>query len=184
MPKPKQILNDAQNAVDDYIDGLLLQYPNHLKKLANHHVILRASLFQKTSLEDQEQSMKVHLLSGGGSGHEPSHAGWIGQGMLTGVICGGIFASPSVSSISAAIRVVAHAAGKDCGGILLIVKNYTGDRLNFGMAVERANEEGIPAVMVVVADDCALPRTKGITGARGLAGTVLVHKIAGAAAGR
>jgi triose/dihydroxyacetone kinase / FAD-AMP lyase (cyclizing) len=187
MPKPKKILNDAQKAVDDFIDGLLLQYPNHFKKLANHHVVLLGSYFQTFSAADppSAQSVKVHLLSGGGSGHEPSHAGWIGRGMLTGVICGGIFASPSVSSILAAIRAVAHGPQfQNNGGILLIVKNYTGDRLNFGMAVERANEEGIDAAMVIVADDCALPRTKGITGARGVAGTVLVHKIAGAAAGR
>lgn len=185
MPKPKKILNNAQNAVDDFIDGLLLQYPNYYKKLANHHVVLLSSYFQ-TSEADKQFALpkKVHLLSGGGSGHEPSHAGWIGRGMLTGVICGGIFASPSVSSILAAILAVAHGPQfQENGGILLIVKNYTGDRLNFGMAVERANEEGIDASMVVVADDCALPRTKGITGARGVAGTVLVHKISGAAAG-
>lgn len=186
MTKPKKILNDAQNAVNDFIDGLLLQYPNHFKKLANHHVILLGPYFQASVADQQSASQlnRVHLLSGGGSGHEPSHAGWIGRGMLTGVICGGIFASPSVSSILAAIRAVAHGPQfQKNGGILLIVKNYTGDRLNFGMAVERANEEGIDASMIVVADDCALPRTKGITGARGVAGTVLVHKIAGAAAG-
>jgi triose/dihydroxyacetone kinase / FAD-AMP lyase (cyclizing) len=186
MPKPKKILNDAQNAVDDFIDGLLLQYPNHCKKLANHRVILLGSYFQSSTTNLQSAPLqKVHLLSGGGSGHEPSHAGWIGRGMLTGAICGGIFASPSVSSILAAIRAVAHCPQfQENGGVLLIVKNYTGDRLNFGMAVELANDEGMDASMVVVADDCALSRTKGITGARGVAGTVLVHKIAGAAAGR
>lgn len=180
MSKPKKILNDPQNAVDEFIAGLLLQYPNRLVKLANHHVILSAN----------PPRDKIQLLSGGGSGHEPSHAGWIGHGMLSGVICGGIFASPSVVAILAAIRATAAAntntnantntiKQQEC---LLIVKNYTGDRLNFGMACEMANQEGIPCRMVVVADDCALPRTKGITGARGVAGTVLVHKIAGAAA--
>ena len=110
--------------------------------------------------------------------------------MLSGVICGGIFASPSVTSILAAIRIVAVASSTNqnnrkrfCDSVLCIVKNYTGDRLNFGMAVERANQEGIPTNMIVIADDCAIPRTKGITGARGVAGTVLIHKIAGAAAG-
>ena len=170
MSKPKKILNDPKTAVDEFIAGLLLQYPNRLVKLANHHVVLAAD----------PPKDKIQLLSGGGSGHEPSHAGWIGRGMLSGVICGGIFASPSVSSILAAIR--ASAATNDNHGCLLVVKNYTGDRLNFGMACEMANQEGIPCRMVVVADDCALPRTKGITGARGVAGTVLVHKIAGAAA--
>lgn len=100
--------------------------------------------------------------------------------MLTGAILGGIFASPSVASILAAIRAVTKVnEGKGC---LLIVKNYTGDRLNFGMACEIANNEGRKCRMVVVADDAALEREKGITGARGVAGTVLVHKVAGAAA--
>ncbi|KAL3904119.1 MAG: hypothetical protein SGARI_005068, partial [Bacillariaceae sp.] len=101
--------------------------------------------------------------------------------MLSGAICGGIFASPSVASILAAIRAAAATQTANKKQILLVVKNYTGDRLNFGMACEIANQEGIACRLVVVADDCALERTKGITGARGVAGTVLVHKIAGAA---
>ena len=172
MSKPKQILNDPNNSVEEFLSGLLLQFPNRLQKLQNHNVILAAN--------PPCDGTAVQLLSGGGSGHEPSHAGWIGHGMLSGAICGGIFASPSVASILAAIRASA-ASMKNDAGILLVVKNYTGDRLNFGMACERANQEGISARMVVVADDCALERTKGITGARGVAGTVLVHKIAGAA---
>lgn len=80
MSKPKKIINDSKDAVDEFIAGLLLQFPNRLKKLANHHVILTAN-----------PSDCVQLLSGGGSGHEPSHAGWIGDGMLSGAICGGIF---------------------------------------------------------------------------------------------
>lgn len=110
MPKPKKIINDPANAVDEFIHGLLLQYPNRFAKLANHHVVLKANI---ASGDNQ-----VHLLSGGGSGHEPSHAGWIGSGMLSGAICGGIFASPSVSSILAAIRVA-----KNDKGVLLVVKN-------------------------------------------------------------
>jgi dihydroxyacetone kinase len=178
MVQPKQILNDPQNSVDEFISGLLLQYPNRLQKLENHNVILTA-----------HPSSQVQLLSGGGSGHEPSHAGWIGQGMLSVAVCGGIFASPSVGAILAAIRAATAAAAattatKEQKGVLLIVKNYTGDRLNFGMACEKANQEGIPCQMLVVADDCALRRTKGITGARGVAGTVLIHKVAGAAAAK
>ncbi len=172
MAKPKQILNDPKQSVDEFIAGLLLQYPNRLQKLQNHHVVLAAT--------PPCDGTAVQLLSGGGSGHEPSHAGWIGNGMLSGAICGGIFASPSVASILAGIRAAA-ASMKENAGILLVVKNYTGDRLNFGMACEKANQEGILSRMVVVADDCALERTKGITGARGVAGCVLVHKIAGAA---
>lgn len=102
--------------------------------------------------------------------------------MLTGAVLGGIFASPSVSSILAAIRATTLPTSEGGKGCLLIVKNYTGDRLNFGMACETANAEGRSVRMVVVADDCAVPRTKGITGARGVAGTVLVHKFAGASA--
>jgi dihydroxyacetone kinase len=170
MPKPKSIINDSTVAVDEFIAGLLLQYPNRLQKLANHDVILTSTPSESS----------VQILSGGGSGHEPSHAGWIGEGMLSGAICGGIFASPSVAAILAAVR--AAAATNKNKGVLLVVKNYTGDRLNFGMACEKANQEGIPCQMVVVADDCALERTKGITGARGVAGTVFLHKILGAAA--
>lgn len=168
MAAPKKILNNPEDAVDEFISGMLLQYPNKLVKLQNHHVLLNPSL----------KNDRVHLLSGGGSGHEPSHAGWIGEGMLSGAILGGIFASPSVAAVLAAIRAA------NGNPVLLIVKNYTGDRLNFGMACEKANGEGIPCQMVVVADDVALPRLKGITGARGVAGTVLVHKVAGAAAAK
>jgi len=168
MPAPKHFINKPEDAVGEFIEGLLLQYPNALKKLANQNVLLSSTT----------ASENVKLLSGGGSGHEPSHAGWIGEGMLHGAILGGMFASPTVSQILAAIRASSPA------GVLLVVKNYTGDRLNFGMACEKANAEGIPCKMVVVADDCALPREKGITGARGVAGTVLVHKIAGAAAAK
>ncbi|KAI2499809.1 DAK2 domain [Fragilaria crotonensis] len=167
MPKPKKIINDPVDAVGEFVQGVLQQFPNTMVKLQNHNVILKAN-----------RKHQVQLLSGGGSGHEPSHAGWVGDGMLTGAILGGMFASPSVAAVLGAIRVAA-AQGDP---VLLIVKNYTGDRLNFGMACEKANMEGINCQMVVVADDCALERSKGITGARGVAGTVLIHKIAGAAA--
>ena len=167
MSKPKKIINDPADSVEEFVQGLLLQFPNNLVKLQNHNVLLKSKM-----------NPQVQLLSGGGSGHEPSHAGWIGDGMLSGAILGGIFASPSVASILAAIRV----AAKDGSSVILIIKNYTGDRLNFGMAIEKAGMEGIQCAMVVVADDTAVAREKGITGARGVAGTVLVHKIAGAAA--
>lgn len=104
--------------------------------------------------------------------------------MLSGAILGGIFASPPVFSILAAIRAVTLPTSEGGKGCLLIVKNYTGDRLNFGMACEMANAEGREVAMCIVADDCAVARTKGITGARGVAGTVFVHKAAGAAAGK
>lgn len=185
-PVPKKFINDPNHAVSEFISGLLLQYPNKLQKLPNHNVILSSNI----------RYDKVNILSGGGSGHEPSHVGWIGEGMLTGAILGGIFASPPVSSILAAIRAVTPdptdgnqptdgvGGGVGGGGCLLIVKNYTGDRLNFGMATEIACGEGRNVRMVVMADDTALERQKGVTGARGVAGTILVHKVAGAAARR
>ena len=113
----------------------------------------------------------VAILSGGGAGHEPAHAGFVGEGMLTGAISGDVFASPTTDAVLAAIR---HVSGP--AGCLLVVKNYTGDRLNFGLARERALEEGIEVGLVVVADDLALGKTAH---ARGVAGTVLVHKLAG-----
>ncbi|KAL3786146.1 hypothetical protein HJC23_010720, partial [Cyclotella cryptica] len=178
----QRFINDPSKAVDEFITGLLLQYPNHLRKLANHHVLLHSSFACSSSSHPNKS--RVSLLSGGGSGHEPSHAGYIGHNMLSGAILGGIFASPPVSSILAAIRAVTLPNAEGGMGCLLIVKNYTGDRLNFGMACEMANAEGRMVNMCIVADDCAVPRRKGITGARGVAGTVLVHKSAGAAAGK
>jgi dihydroxyacetone kinase len=180
MVKPKKIINNPDNAVEDFIDGLLLQYPHHLRRLQEQQVVLAA----------ERTPAQVQLISGGGSGHEPSHAGWIGQGMLSAAVCGGIFASPSVAAVLAGIQAVARhtiptsaAAAAAAPGVLVVIKNYTGDRLNFGVAAERAaTVYGIPVRTIVVADDTALPRQKGVTGARGVAGTVLVHKIAGAAA--
>jgi len=171
--KPKKFLNpSSNNHVDEVIQGVLYEHPNTIKKLSNHNVLLQHPITEK----------KVHLLSGGGSGHEPAHGGYIGKGMLSGAILGNVFASPSVASVLAAIRAVTTPNGEDGAGCLLIVKNYTGDRLNFGMACELANAEGRNTTMVVVDDDVAIPRKKGVTGSRGLAGTVFVHKIAGAAA--
>jgi len=120
---------------------------------------------------------QVVLISGGGSGHEPAHAGFIGEGMLTGAVLGGVFASPSSAAVLSAIKALAGPPG-----CLLIVKNYTGDRLNFGIAMEKARAAGIKCEMCIVGDDCALPKDKGITGRRGIAGTLFVHKCAGAAA--
>ena len=122
-------------------------------------------------------SPQVALISGGGSGHEPAHAGFVGRGMLTAAVAGNIYASPSVAAVLAAIRAVAGPRG-----VLLIVKNYTGDRLNFGLAAELARVDGIHVDVVFVADDCALDADLKSTGRRGVAGTVLVHKLAGGAA--
>ncbi|SCV02610.1 LAMI_0H01112g1_1 [Lachancea mirantina] len=120
---------------------------------------------------------KIALISGGGCGHEPTHAGFVGQGLLSAAVCGEIFASPSTKQILNAIKVL----DKNSSGVLLIVKNYTGDVLHFGLAAERARALGIPTRVAVVGDDVAVGREKGgFVGRRALAGTVLVHKITGA----
>uniref|UniRef100_G1PMD7 Triokinase/FMN cyclase n=1 Tax=Myotis lucifugus TaxID=59463 RepID=G1PMD7_MYOLU len=165
----KKLVNSVAGCADDALAGLVACNPN-LQLLQGHRVALRSDL---DSLKG-----RVALLSGGGSGHEPAHAGFIGKGMLTGVIAGAVFTAPAVGSILAAIRAVAQVGTV---GILLIVKNYTGDRLNFGLAREQARAEGIPVEMVVVGDDCAFTVVKK-TGRRGLCGTVLIHKVAGALA--
>ncbi|NWR38943.1 TKFC cyclase, partial [Tachuris rubrigastra] len=166
---PKKLVNSVSGCADDALAGLVSCNPG-LRLLQGHRVILRDDLPAIRG--------RVALLSGGGSGHEPAHAGYVGKGMLTGVVAGAVFTSPSVGSVLAAIRVVAQAGAV---GILLIVKNYTGDRLNFGMALERARSEGADVRMVVVGDDCAFA-TPGKAGRRGICGTVLIHKVAGALA--
>lgn len=161
-------MNDKNHLVNDAIDGLLQTAPfHHLSRLAvgeDIRVVVRS---------DWDKS-KVALVSGGGSGHEPAHAGFVGKGMLTAAVCGDIFASPSVDAVLSAIVNVTGDAG-----CLLIVKNYTGDRLNFGLAAEKARSLGFKVDMVIVRDDIALPDNPQ---PRGIAGTVLVHKVAGFAA--
>ncbi|TMN24115.1 dihydroxyacetone kinase subunit DhaK [Pseudoxanthomonas sp. X-1] len=122
-------------------------------------------------LQAEPDASKVAVLSGGGSGHEPAHAGFVGPGMLTGAIAGELFASPGVEAVLAAIQ-----ACRAAPGVLLVIKNYTGDRLNFGLAAERARGDGIDVATVLVRDDIALPDAAQ---PRGLAGTVLVHKYVG-----
>jgi len=166
----KKLINTPETCVDDLVSGLLYMNPK-LCKIEGYNAVVRSDIL---NIKDNY----VTLISGGGSGHEPAHAGFIGDNMLSAAVLGNVFASPSVASILATIRVTAGSKG-----VLLIVKNYTGDRLNFGMALELAKREGIEGMLVIVDDDCALPTSKGITGGRGIAGTVLVHKIAGAVAG-
>lgn len=163
----KQFINTRENTVVDAIDGTIASSGGMLTRLDGFphiRVVVRA---------DWDKS-KVALVSGGGSGHEPAHVGFVGRGMLTAAVCGDVFASPSVDAVLAAILAVTGRAG-----CLLIVKNYTGDRLNFGLAAERARSFGHKVSMVIVDDDVALPE---LPQARGLAGTLFVHKIAGAMA--
>jgi triose/dihydroxyacetone kinase / FAD-AMP lyase (cyclizing) len=166
----KKLINDPLHVVSEMIEGLVLA-DDRLTRIAGENVVLRTDYAQHAA------SGKVALISGGGAGHEPAHAGYIGQGMLTAAVVGEVFTSPSVDAVLAAILAVAGP-----GGVLLIVKNYTGDRLNFGLAAELARATGVTVDLVVVADDVALDTTDGAVGARGIAGTVLVHKVAGAAA--
>ncbi|XP_028261874.1 triokinase/FMN cyclase isoform X1 [Parambassis ranga] len=138
--------------------------------MKGHRVVLRSDLDRLRG--------KVALLSGGGSGHEPAHGGYVGAGMLSAAVAGGVFASPPPASILAAILSL-HNAG--ASGVLLIVKNYTGDRLNFGLAAEQARNHGVAVDMVIVAEDCAFDRPSK-AGRRGLCGTIFIHKLAGAMA--
>lgn len=162
-----QFFNLKEDLVTDAIDGVLEVSGGKLARLDGYphiKVVMRA---------DWDKS-GVALISGGGSGHEPAHAGFVGRGMLTAAVCGDVFASPTVDAVLAGILAV---TGKE--GCLLIVKNYTGDRLNFGLAAERARAFGLKVEVVVVDDDIALP---DLPQPRGVAGTLFVHKIAGAAA--
>jgi dihydroxyacetone kinase len=162
-----QFINTREDVVTEAIDGVLALSGGALTRLDGYphiRVVLRS---------DWDRS-KVAIVSGGGSGHEPAHVGFVGRGMLTAAVCGDVFASPSVDAVLAGILAVTGPAG-----CLLIVKNYTGDRLNFGLAAERARAFGLNVSMVIVGDDIALP---DLPQARGVAGTLFVHKIAGALA--
>ncbi|MEL6481408.1 MAG: dihydroxyacetone kinase subunit DhaK [Pseudomonadota bacterium] len=163
----KQFINTRETLVTEAIDGTLRTGGRRLARLDGYPHI-------KVVVRTDWDKSQVALVSGGGSGHEPSHAGFVGQGMLTAAVCGEVFASPSVDAVLAGILAVTGKAG-----CLLIVKNYTGDRLNFGLAAERARAQGLRVSMVIVDDDVALP---DLPQARGVAGTLFVHKIAGALA--
>ena len=160
-------INEPENSVTEAIDGLIAASGGRLVRLDGYpyvRVVIRS---------DWDKS-QVALISGGGSGHEPAHAGFVGAGMLTAAVCGDVFASPSVDAVLAGILAVTGPAG-----CLLIVKNYTGDRLNFGLAAARARSLGHKVELVIVGDDIALP---DLLQPRGVAGTLFVHKIAGAMA--
>ena len=162
-----QFINSKETLVTEAIDGVLCIAGGRLARLDGFPFI-------KVIVREDWDKSKVALISGGGSGHEPAHAGFVGAGMLTAAVCGDVFASPSVDAVLAGILAVSGPAG-----CLLIVKNYTGDRLNFGLAAERARAYGIKVSMVIVDDDIALP---DLPQSRGIAGTLFIHKIAGALA--
>lgn len=159
----KSFINQKENIVNEAIDGFL-SVNDKLAKLNRFPEI-------KVVVRNDWDKSKVAIISGGGSGHEPSHTGFIGEGMLTAAVCGEVFASPSVDAVLSAILAVTGEAG-----CLLIIKNYTGDRLNFGLAAEQARALGYKVETVIVADDIALGKD---VKQRGIAGTVFMHKVTG-----
>jgi triose/dihydroxyacetone kinase / FAD-AMP lyase (cyclizing) len=165
----KKFVNRPEDVVEEMLQGLVVLHPS-TTRLPGYKVLIRADA-------EDAREQQVAVLSGGGSGHEPAHAGYIGKGMLSAAVAGEVFTSPSSDSVYAAIQAV---TGKS--GSLLVVKNYTGDRLNFGLAAEMARAEGIPIEVVIVDDDVALKEKGQDIGARGIAGTVFIHKLVGAAA--
>lgn len=162
----KKIINRPETVVTEMCKGLVLTNPD-LEFVKKYKVIRKKNLDKN----------KVSLISGGGSGHEPAHAGFVGKGMLDAAVCGDVFASPSQIQVYQAIK---ETAGDK--GTLLIIKNYSGDMMNFKNAAHLAEEDGIQVDYVKVDDDIAVKDSLYTVGRRGVAGTVLVHKIAGAAA--
>lgn len=160
----KNFYNAREDIVSDAIDGLVASRGGAVRRFD-------PSSYARVVVRSDWDKSKVAVLSGGGSGHEPSHGGLVGAGLLTAAICGEIYASPSVDAVLSAIVETTGPMG-----CLLIIKNYTGDRLNFGLAAEKAKALGLKVEMIIVGDDIAIPDAKQ---PRGLAGTVFIHKIAG-----
>ena len=163
----KKIINEVENVEQEMIEGLVKSRPRKLEKLDAGNIVVRR----------ERKQGKVALVSGGGSGHEPAHGGYVGRGMLDAAVAGPVFTSPTPDMVYEGIKAVATDAG-----VLCIVKNYTGDVMNFEMAVDMAKDDDIKADYVVVNDDVAVEDSSFTTGRRGVAGTILVHKIAGARA--
>ncbi|KAL7777984.1 hypothetical protein CFE70_004658 [Pyrenophora teres f. teres 0-1] len=167
----KHFIHDPSHLVNTALLSIPLTNPSVQCDITNKIIYRKAS----------DSASQVSIVSGGGSGHEPSFASFVGAGLLSGAVAGTIFASPSAEQIR---RCILHRVQKD-KGVLVIVMNYTGDVLNFGMAVEKARAAGFDVDMVVVGDDAGVGRAKGgKVGRRGIAGTVLVQKIAGALAAK
>ncbi|AXI09985.1 dihydroxyacetone kinase subunit DhaK [Oceanobacillus zhaokaii] len=164
----KKIINDPNMVVQDMLKGMVAANTATIKQLPETTVIARC---------DAPTINKVGLVSGGGSGHEPAHAGYVGKGMLDAAVAGEVFTSPTPDQVLEAIKAVDGGAG-----VFLVIKNYTGDVLNFEMASELAEAEGIRVEHVIVNDDVAVEDSSFTTGRRGIAGTIFVHKIAGAKA--
>ncbi|NQG18639.1 dihydroxyacetone kinase subunit DhaK [Streptococcus suis] len=160
----KKIINQPENVVDEMLNGLVFMHNDLVERLEGFEVIVRKA----------EKTGKVGIISGGGSGHEPSHAGFVGKGMLSAAVCGAVFTSPTPDQILEAIK-----AADEGAGVFMVIKNYSGDIMNFEMAQELAEMEGIKVASVVVDDDIAVENSLYTQGRRGVAGTILVHKILG-----
>lgn len=162
----KKIINQPSSILNEMLEGITGAYSSLVYRVKGTNVIA-----------SKKMTDQVGLVSGGGSGHEPAHAGFVGDGMLTAAVCGQIFTSPTPDQILEGIKIADNG-----NGVLLIVKNYSGDIMNFEMAKDMAEMEGIITDYVVVDDDIAVEDSTYTQGKRGVAGTILVHKILGAAA--
>lgn len=160
-------MNDPTQIVDEMLKGMVYCHSNLIKRIDGFEIIQRTA----------DKTGKVAIISGGGSGHEPSHAGFVGKGMLSAAVCGPVFTSPTPDQILEAIKSADEGAG-----VFLVIKNYSGDVMNFEMAQEMAEMEDIQVASVIVDDDIAVEDSLYTQGKRGVAGTVLVHKILGNAA--
>ncbi|EOH91777.1 dihydroxyacetone kinase subunit DhaK [Enterococcus pallens] len=162
----KKIINNPRDIIEEMLEGIVKSYPSIVHRIDDSRVVIKNA-----------EAKQVGLVSGGGSGHEPAHAGFVGDGMLSAAVLGDVFTSPTPDQIHTAI------INADQGeGVILIVKNYTGDILNFEMAKDMAEMDDIAVEIVVVDDDIAVENSTYTAGKRGVAGTVLVHKILGDAA--
>ncbi len=164
----KKIINAVDQVENQMIEGMCKAFPQYVKKLDAGNIVVRA----------QKKEGKVALISGGGSGHEPAHGGFVGKGMLDAAVAGAVFTSPTPDQVYEGIKAIDSGAG-----VLMVIKNYTGDVMNFEMAGDMAKDmDGIEVKQVVVNDDVAVEDSTWTTGRRGVAGTIFVHKIAGALA--
>ena len=163
----KKIINKPENVVTEMLDGLAYVHSDLVHRVDGVDIIAR----------NEQVAGQVGLISGGGSGHEPAHAGFVGDGMLSAAIAGAVFTSPTPDQILEAIKAADQGAG-----VFMVVKNYSGDIMNFEMAQELAEMEGIEVASVVVDDDIAVENSLYTQGRRGVAGTIFVHKILGHAA--
>ena len=162
----KKIINSPDNVVIEACKGIVSAHPE-LDFIEKYKIIKKKEI----------NTDKVSLISGGGSGHEPAHAGFVGKGMLDAAVCGDVFASPSTIQVYNAITATASKKGT-----LLIIKNYSGDCMNFDAAADMAKDDDLSVEKVYVNDDVAVKDSLYTVGRRGVAGTIFVHKIAGAAA--